>query len=323
MKATFKEERVNPSTTYLHWLKITKDDDETFEPLVVACSFVPDDPSQSEVRQWKKTVDPAALGYSFMADDIVVDPKDTLWTKAEGADKLYSGRVNLKDATYTTSCAVEMIINDDIKASAGDIFDDFYTFTFGVNMFLSPEAATSTALCAGPVNDSNTVVGVEAWLPLPYYDEDFGEKIEDQVIANSFFELTPGEYTEMELEWKPSLKVKEADQLWVTLRKDLPKAGAASGVKLGAQLWKKGGTNYETISCAVNASGATLTSKTLSADYDANTDSLDGTNWILGESSIEESEMIEGNLVVTCSAYISYKKPISGAVFALGSTWTE
>ena len=322
MKATFKEARVNPSTTYLHWLKITKDDDETFEPLVVACSFVPDDPSQSEVRQWKKTVDPAALDYSFMADVIVVEPKDTLWTKAERADKLYSGKVKLP--TYVTSCAVEMIINDDIKASAGDIFDDFYTFTFGVNMFLSPEAATSTALCAGPVDGSNVVVGVEAWLPLPYYDEDFGEKIEDQVIANSFKELTPGEtYTEMELEWKPSLKVKEADQLWVTLRKDLPKAGTASGVKLGAQLWKKGGTNYETIACTVNEAGiATLTSKTLSADY-VNTNTLDGTNWILGESSIEESEMIEGNLVVTCSAYISYKKPISGGVFAPGSTWTE
>jgi hypothetical protein len=267
MKARFKEANKDPSQTLLHWLKITKDDDETFEPLIVACSFVADDPSQSEVRQWKSTVDPAALDYSFMADDIVVDPKDTLWTKAERADKLYSGKVNLKDAAYVTSCAVEMIINDDIKASAGDIFDDFYTFTFGVNMFATPEAATSTALCAGPV-DGSDVVGVEAWLPLPYYDEDFGEKIEDQVIANSFFEVTPGtKYKEMELEWKPSLKVKEADQLWVTLRMDLPKADAASDVKLGAQLWKKGGTNYETISCTVNASGATLTSKKLSADY--------------------------------------------------------
>jgi len=246
MKATFKEARVNPSTTYLHWLTITKDDDETFEPLVVACSFVPDDPSQSEVRQWKSTVDPAALDYSFMADDIVVDPKDTLWTKAERADKLYSGKVNLIEATYVTSCAVEMIINDDIKASAGDIFDDFYNFKFGVNMFQTPEAATSTALCAGP-----THVGVTAWLPLPYYDEDFGEKIEDQVIASSFFEVTAGTtYKEMELKWKPSPKVKEADQLWVTLRLDLPKADAANTVvELGASILNKGSGFSETFKC--------------------------------------------------------------------------
>ena len=57
----------------LHWLKIEALDDETVEPMIVACNFARDT-SQIKVRQWKKTVDPAALDFSFLAEDIVSKP---------------------------------------------------------------------------------------------------------------------------------------------------------------------------------------------------------------------------------------------------------
>ena len=73
-----------------------------------------------------------------------------------------------------------MVVNDDIKAIAGDIFDTFYKMSFGVNKYASPDATSSTAISS----DS-----VEAWLPFPFYDEEFGEKVEEKIIAESISEI--------------------------------------------------------------------------------------------------------------------------------------
>ena len=84
-----------------------------------------------------------------------------------------------------------MVIDDDIKAIAGDIFDTFYKMSFGVNKYASPDATSSTAICSD---------FVEAWLPFPFYDEGFGEKIEDKVIAEMVAEVVEG-HDEISISW--------------------------------------------------------------------------------------------------------------------------
>jgi hypothetical protein len=106
-----------------------------------------------------------------------------------------------------------MVVDDDIKAIAGDIFDTFYKMSFGVNKYASPDATSSTAISSD---------FVEAWLPFPFYDEEFGEKIEDKITAEMVAEIRSGlEYDEIVLQWVPSLKVKDDDKFMVTLKKHL------------------------------------------------------------------------------------------------------
>ena len=97
---------------------------------------------------------------------------------------------------------------------------------------------------------------------------------------------------------------------------------------MGAQLWNTDTPDVkQTVICTHTLTAGELvltvgSSKSITTDY-ASTDTVAGTDWKAAGSSTDVSEIDESLAVITCSATLAYKKPISGLVAAPGSTWTD
>ena len=97
---------------------------------------------------------------------------------------------------------------------------------------------------------------------------------------------------------------------------------------MGAQLWNTDApTSKETIVCTHTLTSGEFvltvaSSNSITTNY-ASTDTPSGGNWVAAGSSTDVSEFDESLTVITCSATLSFKKPVYGAVLAAGASWRD